>query len=63
MFGGLGSLLGPTELKRYFPDRSVVILLATWNMNGKVSIGFEETIFRQSLKVLDIHCTYIYKYI
>ncbi|KAK4287797.1 hypothetical protein Pmani_039144 [Petrolisthes manimaculis] len=35
LFGGLNSLLGATELDRYFPNRTVSLFIATWNMNGK----------------------------
>ncbi|KAK8737230.1 hypothetical protein OTU49_004401 [Cherax quadricarinatus] len=35
LFGGLSSLLGASELDRYFPTRSINIFIATWNMNGK----------------------------
>ncbi|XP_049751863.1 phosphatidylinositol polyphosphate 5-phosphatase type IV isoform X3 [Elephas maximus indicus] len=30
-----GALLGADELARYFPDRSVAIFVATWNMQGQ----------------------------
>uniref|UniRef100_A0A8D0E8G5 Phosphatidylinositol polyphosphate 5-phosphatase type IV n=1 Tax=Salvator merianae TaxID=96440 RepID=A0A8D0E8G5_SALMN len=30
-----GALLGAEELNRYFPDRTVGIFIATWNMQGK----------------------------
>ncbi|KFP70900.1 72 kDa inositol polyphosphate 5-phosphatase, partial [Acanthisitta chloris] len=30
-----GALLGAEELSRYFPDRSVGIFVATWNMQGR----------------------------
>lgn len=32
---GTGALLGAEELDRYFPDRSVGIYVATWNMQGE----------------------------
>ncbi|KAM9360251.1 phosphatidylinositol polyphosphate 5-phosphatase type IV [Symphorus nematophorus] len=32
---GSGALLGAEELDRYFPDRSVGIYIATWNMQGE----------------------------
>lgn len=35
LFGGLSSLLGASELDRYFPARTINIFIATWNMNGK----------------------------
>ncbi|XP_077004935.1 phosphatidylinositol polyphosphate 5-phosphatase type IV isoform X2 [Tamandua tetradactyla] len=30
-----GALLGAEELARYFPDRSVAVFVATWNMQGQ----------------------------
>ena len=36
LFGGLGNLLGESELLRYYPDRTITLFIATWNMNGKV---------------------------
>ncbi|XP_006900694.1 PREDICTED: 72 kDa inositol polyphosphate 5-phosphatase [Elephantulus edwardii] len=30
-----GALLGADELARYFPDRSVAVFVATWNMQGQ----------------------------
>ncbi|KAM5331624.1 phosphatidylinositol polyphosphate 5-phosphatase type IV isoform 2-T2 [Glossophaga mutica] len=30
-----GALMGAEELARYFPDRSVALLVATWNMQGQ----------------------------
>uniref|UniRef100_A0A250Y3V1 Phosphatidylinositol polyphosphate 5-phosphatase type IV n=1 Tax=Castor canadensis TaxID=51338 RepID=A0A250Y3V1_CASCN len=30
-----GALLGAEELARYFPDRNVVLFVATWNMQGQ----------------------------
>ncbi|XP_050699162.1 phosphatidylinositol polyphosphate 5-phosphatase type IV-like isoform X5 [Eriocheir sinensis] len=35
LFGGLNSLLGASELDRYFPTRTINLFIATWNMNGK----------------------------
>ncbi|KAG7161708.1 Inositol polyphosphate 5-phosphatase E-like [Homarus americanus] len=35
LFGGMSSLLGASELDRYFPTRTINIFIATWNMNGK----------------------------
>ncbi|XP_045117371.1 phosphatidylinositol polyphosphate 5-phosphatase type IV-like isoform X13 [Portunus trituberculatus] len=35
LFGGLNSLLGASELDRYFPNRTINLFIATWNMNGK----------------------------
>lgn len=32
---GTGALLGAEELDRYFPDRTVGIYIATWNMQGE----------------------------
>lgn len=32
---GTGALLGAEELDRYFPDRSVGVYVATWNMQGE----------------------------
>lgn len=30
-----GALMGADELARYFPDRSVALFVATWNMQGQ----------------------------
>lgn len=30
-----GALMGAEELARYFPDRSVGLFVATWNMQGQ----------------------------
>ncbi|XP_076339818.1 uncharacterized protein LOC143240743 isoform X2 [Tachypleus tridentatus] len=34
--GSQGSLLGPSELLRYFPDQKVSVFVGTWNMNGQL---------------------------
>lgn len=30
-----GALMGADELARYFPDRSLAVFVATWNMQGQ----------------------------
>eukprot|EP00066_Takifugu_rubripes_P008784 XP_003975255.1 PREDICTED: 72 kDa inositol polyphosphate 5-phosphatase isoform X1 [Takifugu rubripes] len=35
---GTGALLGAEELDRYFPDRSVGVYVATWNMQGEKAL-------------------------
>lgn len=30
-----GALMGAEELARYFPDRTVALFVATWNMQGQ----------------------------
>lgn len=34
-----GALMGAEELARYFPDRSVGLFVATWNMQGQKVSG------------------------
>lgn len=34
-----GALMGADELARYFPDRSVALFVATWNMQGQKVSG------------------------
>lgn len=38
-----GALMGADELARYFPDRSVALFVATWNMQGQKVSGHRPT--------------------
>lgn len=53
---GTGALLGAEELDRYFPDRSVGIYVATWNMQGE-KVGEKDLKNQQKVVLAQIHPT------